>query len=72
MKQYRYDANYDALCISLGKSKVARTEMLSPDELRQVDYDISGRPLGVEFFAVKKGIDLAGLPETQLLSGLSR
>ena len=68
MKQYTYDAKYDVLYISLGKGEVARTEMLGPDELRQVDYDISGRPLGVELFGVKKGVDLVGLPESDAIA----
>lgn len=63
MKQFTYDPKYDVLYVCLNRGEIARTEMLGPDELRQVDYDISGRPLGVELFMVKKGVDLAGLPE---------
>lgn len=68
MKRYRYDPKYDVLYIRLGKGKVARTEMLGPDELRQVDYDALGRPVGVELFAAKKGILLDGLPEPRAIA----
>ncbi|MBM2827183.1 MAG: hypothetical protein HW403_1247 [Dehalococcoidia bacterium] len=65
MKQYRYDPKYDVLYIHLRRGKIARTDMLGPDELRQVDYDEAGRPLGVELFAVKRGIKLTGLPQPE-------
>ena len=68
MKKHRYDAKYDILYISLNKGKIVRTDMLCPDELRQVDYDISGKPLGVEFFMVKKGVDTTGLPEPSAIA----
>ena len=48
--------------------EVVRTEMLGPDELRQVDYDDSSRPVGVEIFATKKGIHLDGLPEPRAIA----
>lgn len=56
------------LYVHLGRGKVVRTEMLGPDELRQVDYDDSGRPVGVELFATKKGIHLDGLPEPRAIA----
>ncbi|GEM_PF-2022665 len=62
MKQFTYDPKYDVLYVYLNRGEIARTDMLGPDELRQVDYDISGRPLGVELFMVKKGVDLTGIP----------
>ena len=68
MKRYRYDPQYDVLYVHLGRGKVVRTEMLGPDELRQVDYDNSGHPVGVELFAAKKGIQLDGLPEPQAIA----
>ncbi len=68
MKRYRYDPQYDVLYIHLGKGKVVRTEMLGPDELRQVDFDESDRPVGVELFAAKQGILLDGLPEVKAIA----
>lgn len=44
-----YDDDNDVLYVMLSESEVAKTESL--DDLRLVDYDAKGMPVGVEFIS---------------------
>ena len=55
-----YDSENDVLYVQFSDSEVERTVAL--DDLRLVDYDARGEPLGIEFIAASEGLDLSELP----------
>ncbi len=66
----RHDREADALYVRLREGRAARTEEL--DDFRNVDYGEDGRPIGVEFLAVSRGIDLHGVPEAAAVAAALR
>ena len=70
--QLEYDPEADAIYISLtgDERPVSRTEEL--DDLRSVDYDANGEPVGVEFLSVSDGIDLARVPQQASVAEILR
>ena len=56
-----YDRDVDAVYIYLTEKPYAYGRNL--DEDRRVDYDVEGKPRGVELLSVKFGINLDDLPE---------
>jgi uncharacterized protein YuzE len=65
-----YSERADALYIRLREGKIARTRSL--DDLRMVDLDENGEPLGVELLHASAGVDLRGLPSAELVEELIR
>jgi uncharacterized protein YuzE len=63
-----YDSEADALYVYLvaQDAHVDRTEEFGDG--RQVDYDVQGRVVGVEFLDASRGIDIEGLPEAERLA----
>lgn len=55
-----YDSEADALYVQFRDSDVART--VSLDANRNVDYDLDGEVVGVEFLNVRDGLELEGVP----------
>jgi uncharacterized protein YuzE len=63
MPRLEYDAEADALYIYLRDfDRVARTESRI-DISRNIDYDVNGEPVGVEFWNVHRGLNLDGVPQ---------
>ena len=58
--QLEHDKRVDAMYITLESGDFAYTVDL--DHRRHVDFDASGRPIGVELLNVSKGVRLADLP----------
>ena len=58
--QLEHDKRVDAIYITLDTGDFAYTVDL--DHRRHVDFDASGRPIGVELLNVSKGVRLADLP----------
>ncbi len=59
----QYDDQVDALYVSFREVEpggVAQVHMV--DDRRNVDYDASGEPVGVEFLCVSDGINLRDIP----------
>jgi uncharacterized protein YuzE len=65
-----FDPQADAIYVWLAAPGTSshRTEAL--DDGRAVDYDDDGHPIGVEFLAVTRGVDLADVPEADAISAL--
>ena len=62
------DRKADAIYVRLRPGKAHRTEPL--DDARTVDFGADGRPIGVEFLAVSRGVDLDGVPESEAIAAL--
>ena len=62
--QVEYDEEADAIAIHFEEP---RGEVLTEDfgNERYVDYDETGKVVGVEFLGVSQGISLEGLPEAE-------
>ena len=60
--RFEYDEQANAVYVYLrpGEIRVAQTRAL--DSQRIVDYDEHGDPVGIEFLAVSRGVDLRDLP----------
>ena len=70
---FQYDDEADALYVYFrhiepGGVKDVRTL----DDLRNVDYDAAGEPIGVEFLCVQEGVDLSGVPRAEEIEKLLR
>jgi uncharacterized protein YuzE len=65
-----FDPQADAIYVWLATPGTPshRTETL--DDGRVVDYDDRRSPIGVEFLAVTRGIDLADVPEADAIAAL--
>ena len=66
--QVTYDQGADAIYVHLSRAAVAATV-----EIRDgvaVDYDTSGRAVGVELLDVSQGIDLTGVPRATEIAAL--
>jgi uncharacterized protein YuzE len=66
----RHDREADALYVRLREGPAARTEEL--DDFRNVDYDADGRPIGIEFLAASRGVDLRDVPEAAIVAAALR
>jgi uncharacterized protein YuzE len=65
-----YDPENDVLYIEFSDKDVERTQAL--DDLRLVDFDVSGHAVGVEFIAATQGLDLRDVPHSERIEGLLR
>lgn len=61
----RYDPEADAIYASIRDGEWASNRII--DDLRIVDLDTAGEPIGVELLAVSHGIDWDGLPHADEL-----
>jgi uncharacterized protein YuzE len=60
IKEYTYDQEADAIYITFSDKSVASTKAL--DDLRVIDYDADGSPVGVELLCVSEGVITDDLP----------
>ena len=60
-----YDSEADAIEVTLRDGTPERTREI--DENRSIDIDADGNVLSVEFLFVSKGIDLTGVPHSDLV-----
>ncbi len=58
--KFKYDRVADAVYIKLSDMPYAYGKDL--DDLRRIDYDISGKPRGVELLRVSMGVNTDDLP----------
>ena len=63
MLKVEYDREADALYVTLREAECAYTKPLG--ELRNVDYGADDLPIGIEWFHVSKGVDLADVPQAK-------
>lgn len=72
MRQFQpyaeYDAEADALYVSLSDAQVARSTQL--DDFRTIDYSADGKVVGVELLGVGGGVDLSDVPYRQTVEKL--
>jgi uncharacterized protein YuzE len=68
MADIRYDEEADAIYIRLHTGDYAYGEELDPE--RRIDYEASGRAIGIELLCVSTGVDLRNLPEADVVSEL--
>ncbi len=66
--QLDVDRSADAAYVTIHQRPVDRTQEL--DAQRLVDYDAQGDIVGIEFLAVRQGVDLSGLPGREELARL--
>jgi len=66
--QIEHDKAADAIYIHIGTGSYARGKDL--DDVRRVDYDSSGAPVGVELLCVSQGVNIEGLPHADEMAGL--
>lgn len=67
--RYSYDRSVDALYVHLSDEPYHHGVAL--DDVRHVDYDAQGEPVGVELLSPRaSGVDLRALPEEASLAGL--
>lgn len=72
MARLERDDTSDAVYVYLEEgAEVARTVRLPGKPIRTVDYDASGRAIGVEFLRVSHGIDLDDVPERKVILRLA-
>jgi uncharacterized protein YuzE len=62
------DRSADAAYVLFSAQPVQRTTRL--DARRLVDYDAAGELVGIEFLALRRGVDLSGLPNREELARL--
>lgn len=63
-----YDPQVDALAIDFpGADPGASARVVRLDRDRVLDYDASGRLISIELLNVSRGVDLAGLPEADVV-----
>ena len=60
IKEYTYDQEADAIYITFSDKPVASTKDL--DDLRVIDYDTEGSPVGIELLCVSGGVITDDLP----------
>ena len=60
IKEYTYDQEADAIYITFLDRPVASTKAL--DDLRVIDYDAEGSPVGIELLCVSEGVITDDLP----------
>ena len=70
--ELRYDPDADAIYVALREHEGAVRSRSAGDWRRVVDYDGTGKPVGVELLAVSTGLDLDGLPEAEAISAAIR
>lgn len=70
MLSLEYDPEADALYVWLTAPGTASDRTDALDDARAVDYDDHGRPVGVEFLSVSRGVDLTAVPEAQAIATL--
>jgi uncharacterized protein YuzE len=66
--QLELDQGADAAYVTIHARPVARTQEL--DAQRIVDYDAAGEIVGIEFLAIRHGVELSGLPFQDQLARL--
>ena len=65
-----YDPQADAIYVWLAPPGTASHRTDALDDARSVDYDGEGKPIGIEFLGVTRGIDLAEVPEAGAIAKL--
>ena len=55
-----WDHKADAIYIYLSEKAYSSGKDL--DDLRRIDYDSDGKPIGIELLCVSRGVDLTDLP----------
>ena len=70
--QLEYGPEADAIYISLTGDERPVHRTVELDDLRNVDYDASGAPVGVELLGVSRGINLEGLAERAKIAEILR
>lgn len=71
MARLEHDPAADAIYVYWHHGRVAKTLRLPGEQIRTVDYDEGGRPIGVEFLCVSHGIDLDGVPDSSTILRLA-
>ena len=60
IKEYTFDQEADAIYITFSDKPVVSTKAL--DDLRVIDYDADGSPVGIELLCVSGGVITDDLP----------
>ena len=66
--KFEYDEIADAVYVTLCDEPFAYTK--SVDDMRNIDYSASHKPIGIEWLCVSSGIDLSGIPESDAIGKL--